>query len=164
MADGRPERGEENELKPPKKLSDDLGALYRAEAHVPHEVDAAVMRMASRRLERPGRAVPVLRYAQAGAAVAVCLLLAVFITLPAMKASRRAAYRESPTAAELAVREDLDRNGRVDILDAFALARRIEASRPLKEEWDINLDGRVDGTDVDLIAVAAVSLGRGSLQ
>jgi hypothetical protein len=57
--------------------------------------------------------------------------------------------------------KDIDRDGRVDILDAFMLARHIEFSTPPKDEWDINHDGAVDRADVDLIAMASVSLDRG---
>jgi len=56
-------------------------------------------------------------------------------------------------------RADIDRNGRVDILDAFALARRVQqggATGP-----DMNGDGTVNRTDVDMIAAQAVKLKKG---
>ena len=56
------------------------------------------------------------------------------------------------------VREDIDRNGRVDILDAFALARQIEAGSGRLPDGDINGDGVVDAGDVDAIALKAVAL------
>ena len=67
--------------------------------------------------------------------------------------------------AQLALvpREDFDHNGQVDILDAFALARQMRDSEE-EEEWDINGDGLVNQKDVDVIALAAVSLERGTLQ
>ena len=52
----------------------------------------------------------------------------------------------------------MDRNGRVDILDAFRLARSIEARGEADPQWDLNSDGRVDKDDVDLVASAAVRL------
>jgi hypothetical protein len=55
----------------------------------------------------------------------------------------------------------LTATARVDILDAFLLARRIESGGPLDAGWDINGDGRIDGDDVDAIAFAAVRLGPG---
>jgi hypothetical protein len=52
----------------------------------------------------------------------------------------------------------------VDILDALALARSIESGRRTRSDWDINADGRVDRLDVDVIAMAAVSINRRSTQ
>ena len=57
---------------------------------------------------------------------------------------------------------DFDRSGRVDILDAFVLAKQIDGRGELREEWDFNADGVVDRADVDSVALAAVSLERGS--
>ena len=69
-----------------------------------------------------------------------------------------------PAQQPLAAYEDFDGNGRVDILDAFALARLVETSAAVADDWDLTGDGAVDGQDVDVIAFAAVSLGRGTLQ
>jgi hypothetical protein len=44
----------------------------------------------------------------------------------------------------------------VDILDALALERKIEARERLSLKWDINGDGRVDQEDVRAIAMYAV--------
>jgi len=56
--------------------------------------------------------------------------------------------------------DDVNRDGRVDVLDAFALARAVDAG-DRKPEWDVNRDGAVDEGDVDAVALAAVSLGGG---
>jgi len=58
-------------------------------------------------------------------------------------------------------RADIDRNGRVDIIDAFRLARHIESASPTKRKWDINGDGLVNRDDVDKVALAAVRLNKG---
>jgi len=50
-----------------------------------------------------------------------------------------------------AVREDLDGNGRVDVLDAFLLARALRDGGNLEKAWDLDHDGRVDRHDVDLV-------------
>ena len=52
---------------------------------------------------------------------------------------------------------DLDGNGRVDILDAFAVAREIRSGRN-QSEFDINGDGRLTQADVNEIAQRAVTL------
>jgi|SRR5687767_1828560 len=56
-------------------------------------------------------------------------------------------------------RADIDRSGRVDILDAFALARRIQQGDTAG--FDFNNDGVVDRADVDTVAAQAVRLRKG---
>ena len=63
------------------------------------------------------------------------------------------------SAAELSDAEltsDVDLNGRVDILDAFAMARQIRSGQDMR--YDINRDGRFDKLDVDIVAREAVKL------
>jgi hypothetical protein len=57
-------------------------------------------------------------------------------------------------------RADVDQNGRVDILDAFALARRIQQGTA--GGFDFNGDGVVDKLDVDFVATQAVRLRKES--
>ena len=153
-----PREIDNSEIQAPEALVEDLRSLHGKGPEVPPEVDVAVMRMARARLERRGRPAPAVRWALAGAVAGCMLLVSLLLSVPgrlAMDAAR------GPVAV---AREDLDGNGRVDILDAFALARHLETRRPPKTEWDINGDGQVDGADVDLVAMAAVSLERRSLQ
>lgn len=63
--------------------------------------------------------------------------------------------RRSLVAAE---RADFDRSGRVDILDAFKLAKSIESTKQFDTKCDINGDGLVNRSDVDSIAYVAVCL------
>ncbi len=44
------------------------------------------------------------------------------------------------------------------ILDAFALARALDANAPLNPAWDITADGRINQADVDALAARAVQL------
>jgi len=60
------------------------------------------------------------------------------------------------TADRKGISKDIDQNGQVDILDAFAMARFIRDGR--SEGWDVNGDGRFDQEDVDLVASEAVML------
>jgi hypothetical protein len=57
---------------------------------------------------------------------------------------------------------DVDRNGRINILDAFALARQLHSGQPAEQRLDVNNDGVVDARDVDAIAMEAVSLNGGA--
>jgi len=133
---------------------EDLRSLYEAEAGVPREVDEQIL--AEARTHAPPRKSRIVRLRWAvAAAAAACVLIAISIlTGP----SRRSATREVRAPAHAA--KDFDGNGRVDIVDAYQLARRLkEGGRPGKV-WDLNGDGNVDGDDVDQLAMTAVSLKR----
>jgi len=58
------------------------------------------------------------------------------------------------------LRRDIDLNGKVDILDAFVVARCIKQQQT-RSAWDVTGDGAVDGQDVDQIAAAAVAVKGG---
>ena len=68
----------------------------------------------------------------------------------------------SPTESEAqpVLAGDLDANGSIDILDAYALAKRIEQGQPTNE-FDLNVDGQIDQRDIDWIANQAVALNTG---
>ena len=132
----------ETQLAAPQRLAHDLRGVYRAEIPVPPEVDESVLQMARIRLTRPAL---VLRLAPAfAAAAAVFIAACILFLIP---------YLRGPN------KFDIDSNGKVDILDAFTLARRVETSSETKTEWDVNHDGLVNRQDVDRVAMAAVSLG-----
>jgi hypothetical protein len=140
------------------RLVDDLRALYGAHLSVPSDVDDRVLGMARRRFADRRPRILVLRWAGA-AALAASVLLAVLLLFPIEEAAEI-----QPGQVAVAAREDLDGSGEVDILDAFALARYIQDDERERPEWDVNRDGVVDRGDVDVIAMSAVSLGRGVLQ
>ena len=56
---------------------------------------------------------------------------------------------------------DLNHDGKVDILDAFALARELRTGVRPTPQMDLNGDGVVDERDVATLAAQAVSLGKG---
>jgi len=161
------------ELQAPEALRGDLAALFGADVPVPPEVDEAVVASARRHFARRRRPLAVLRWA-AVAAAAAAVFLAVYLggdrERPATKATRSPRPPKAPAAfekaavakAQAAVKEDIDRNGRVDILDAFMLARYLETDRRPRGEWDVTGDGVVDKSDVHTVAMAAVSLDRGA--
>jgi hypothetical protein len=142
----------------PERLIQDLRRLYGGELPVPSHVDKSILAAAERRFRYRRRLFPVMRWA-AGFAAAACILLAVVLSIsPGQPDS------EAPAPSQLVAREDFDGSGRVDILDAFALARRIEASDASGLKWDLNGDGMVDRRDVDMIAMAAVRLEKEAIQ
>jgi dockerin type I repeat protein len=69
--------------------------------------------------------------------------------------SARDAYSAVEAKQDLQ-KKDLDHSGRVDILDAFLLARQIEKQLELQSQWDVTGDGAINQNDVDAIASAAV--------
>ena len=57
--------------------------------------------------------------------------------------------------------EDVNRDGQVDILDAFALARKVQQGISADKKLDLNGDGVIDDKDVATIAGHAVKLEHG---
>ena len=141
---------EEESLQAPEKLVEALNRLQKERLFVPPMMDQAVLREARRHLPRLERPQARWKPWSSWAAMAACLALAVWM----------GERFSSPTRARPFALEDINHDGLVDILDAFALARRIETGGTLDPRWDINGDGRVDRSDVDAIAARAVNLAQ----
>src|SRR5262245_30719620 len=108
---------------------------------VPPRVDTLILNAARRTMTRHRRVRWVVIGGTAGALAASIALVATLRS------------GVSPTA--LANTRDLNHDGRVDILDAFSLARQLENAQTLPA-WDFNHDGKVDRQDVDTVASDAV--------
>jgi len=145
------------------KLSADLNTLLKPQLSVPPEVDRAILDRAGRhfvgrKFPQSGRG----RFRWAGlwkgAAAAAVVIFAFSLNLT---------NKPAPTVHRAVLAKagavDFDRNGRVDILDAFKLARQIELASNSVTNLDINGDGLVDRGDVDTVALAAVRLDKGFL-
>jgi hypothetical protein len=173
---------EDLDLRVSSKLSNDLKAIFEPQAGVPPEVDRAVMDRAFNHFAalqsgqsklwrgRPGLASrwhPASGKKQGQDALAthwvwrVAAAAAVIIFAFSLDLTKQT----GPTADRFSLSKtqaiDIDRNGRVDILDAFKLARYIETAGPAESAWDINGDGQIDRSDVDMVALAAVRLDKG---
>jgi len=140
-----------------QRLGDDLRALYAADCDVPQQVNQAVIGLARRHFAGYRRRRLLLRAVGIPAAAASILLVVWF-------ARTWERSEDAAVPVHTASHEDIDRNGRVDIRDAFMLARQIETGESPKQRWDINGDGKVDRADVDTIAMAAVKLDGGTIQ
>jgi hypothetical protein len=129
----------------PRRLVSDLQALFPSPI-VPAGVDEAILARARRALAARRKRLFLLRaLPAAAAAVLVVLWLAL---------GRRT--RDGEALAS----EDVDGSGRVDIVDAYMLALRIEDGRgDTSGRWDLNGDGALARLDVDLVASAAVRIG-----
>jgi hypothetical protein len=89
--------------------------------------------------------------------VAAAAAIVLLVAIPQFaKRSPPAPARNSAFA-----RWDLNRDGRVDILDAFALARQLKQGQARNLQLDVNGDGVVDDRDVAAIAARAVRLEGG---
>jgi hypothetical protein len=137
----------------------DLRALYGPTGSVPPKIDRAILNQAHRRLVKRRPILLRLRWAGVAAAAAM-VAIGVFLyhglapdNHPSFTINYQSAAAERPV--------DIDGNGRVDILDAFRLAKSVESRGPTATEWDINNDGRLDREDIDAVAVAAVRLDKG---
>jgi len=145
-----------------RRLQVNMEELFKPPVGVPPEVDRAVLDRAYKHFgpapaesgRRKGRRT---WFWRAAAAAAVIILA---FSLDHRRGPERAPDRLTLTQAQAV---DIDKNGRVDILDAFKLARQIESAGPTEKDWDINGDGLVDRHDVDVVAFAAVRLDKGVL-
>lgn len=165
----------------PPGLARDLRALFGKTPSVPPFVDQRVLAEVQRRMAAQRRRRFVLRVASIGTAAA-CVVGGVWLAASGGRPERETGSPDRIPAFVRADHHDLNADGRVDILDALTLARRIEIpgeprpsalqpsnattivaranerGRPGSEFWDINGDGVIDRRDVDAVARQAVSL------
>ncbi len=172
MANKKGHFEEDLDLRVSPKFSEDLSTLFKPKFSVPPELDRAIMDQANRRLvqrhwrHRIFHHISIWRIAAAAAVIIFAFSL-------------NLTQKPGPTTTSSFVVEaqavDIDGNGRVDILDAFKLARYVESGKSTKTKlspvsgtgqalgkqgWDINGDGLVDRNDVDLVALSAVRLDK----
>ena len=129
------------------ELAAELGLPPPATA-IPAARDAAILALvdaSSRRITNRRR------WLLAGSGAALVAAAAIlFLVL-------RPADRIDPTSATFSS-TDINHDHQVDILDAFALARIVDAGLPTATEWDFNRDEVIDHADVDWVARQVVTL------
>jgi len=152
MTDPHEQRDGEPQVEAPQSLAHDLARVFGSAPSVPASVDDKVMTMARKRFARVRRVRTLVRLGGVAAAAAAMFLAVVIFGMREKDVASRATLQP-------AAREDIDANGSIDILDAFALARSVDAGRG-RAEWDVTGDGAVDRGDVDAVARVAVSLSR----
>jgi len=164
----------EQEPKAPAKLVTDLKGLHKEHIFVPPKVDQSILNTAREQLGEPAEQRPWIPQWTPWAAAAASLILLLFLTLPGKKqTSPSALAKTSPPSKIIALNQepssptirattispkDINKDGQVDILDAFTLASRIQTGS-IEEKWDINGDGQVNQADVEEISAFAVKLG-----
>jgi anti-sigma-K factor RskA len=160
------EHSDENlNLRVSSKLAADLNVLFKPSHPVPPEVDRAVSDRICRHFVVPKPAEDKRRRFRWAALWKVAAAAAVVIfafSLDLTQKPKPTTERLVSTGVQAA---DIDLNGRVDILDAFKLARQIKDAGQTKQDLsglDMNGDGLVDDSDVDMVALAAVRLDKGA--
>ena len=130
-----------DDLKAPESLIGALRELHCERVLVPQQVDSAILNAALRNLAK--------KRIQQWQWLSTAAALIAAGWLGWMQFGNQDAH------------EDVNGDGRVDILDALALARRISGGAAQDNQWDLNKDGIVDQRDVELIARHAVKLKKG---
>ena len=144
------------DLEAPPMLVSALKKLPRERIFIPPSIDESVLMAARRRLAIQGtRTFPWFRWSLWAAATAIVVAI---VTLTRLS-TRQPAPLASPSAF---ITEDINHDGEVDILDAFALAKQLKSGPPPGTRLDINGDGIVDERDVATIAARAVRLEKGN--
>jgi len=141
----------------PEGLRKALVGLHEPGVTVPGEIDLAVLREARAGFGRRRRLWIGTRWAAAVLAAAAMVVIAVRLFDDGPR-SQGGSGGERPQLAKLA---DVNHDSRVNILDAYVVARHIARHEPLDAAWDVNGDGVVDQKDVDLIAAMAVKVSDG---
>lgn len=145
----------------PPRLREAIARLHGINIRVPSELDTAILTDAKRSFVRRRRAWMVIGRLTIGVAAAALVTIAMRVFMPAPSSHSPTAMAQPAKLYQLA---DVNHDGRVDILDAYFVARKIARHEPLDPAWDVNGDGVVDQKDVDLIATLAVSADREARQ
>lgn len=125
----------------PPGLVQDLQRVRRS-VTVPPEVDRLIRSGARAHLAKRNRLRWIVGWVGGTAAAAAAVTVMVYVNRP---------DRSTPTPVATRV-EDVNGDGKVDILDAYVLAKGLKSV-------DVNKDGVIDQGDVDAVAAAAVKVG-----
>jgi hypothetical protein len=153
--------GLESKLK--NDFSFDLKGLLQPPNPVPQAVDKKILNLAQKQFAKK-RYRRILQWLVPTAAAAVFLLALILtpqLTTSILDDLQRPSIRKVKIE-QIAKREDIDRSGTVNILDAMKLDMQIKnaAAGP---EYDFNKDGIVNKKDVDMVAFNAVRINKGVL-
>jgi len=173
------EQHKDENLEAPPRLVAALRQLPREPVFVPPTLDEGLMKAARQHFGRPEKKrsgwFRLLPWTVATAGLAVAVLLAYPRAKESLgtggstlSRSTKSVQRGSENRGESAiqpqshgpayVREDVNRDGKVDILDAFMLAKKLTGAHFSDPNLDLNDDGVIDHRDVETIAAHAVSL------
>ena len=158
---GSSDRGEEL----PDAVKAALRKRFGPVPDVPSNIDHSILADARRHFEQHGpaalrptrwRRVSTWQWTAIGSTVAAACVLFFAMKPQQPQLENSLASQSIAESADAKLASDVDLNGRVDILDAFAMAREIRSGRGGFR--DMNRDGLFDQMDVDLVAQEAVKL------
>lgn len=154
MSENHQQRNDES-LKAPARLESAFKQLPQQKLFIPPTLDEAVLKAARRQLEGgEKRHATWIRYLPWWAGATGCLLLAAALAVYWDVLPRRM------EGGVVIASEDVNGDGVVDILDAFALARQLQAGgTPALPEF--NGDRELNERDIALVAAHAVKLDKG---
>lgn len=130
----------------PSSLRDKLKAAHEVPP-VPPELSARLLASAKASYTIRVRRRRIVGWSAVIGSAAAIILLSLLLLLPNHSSNQH-----------LAQIGDVNHDGRVDILDAYVVAKAISTGSKLDPAWDVNHDGVVDQKDVDWIAAAAVNV------
>jgi len=119
------------EIDCPEPLRSELAWRYRTDIHAGPEIDQAIVNRARAKLARREMLRPMLRMPWLATAAAIALVV---LMIPAIY--RYAHPRPQVVAVIQRAAGDVNDDGVVDIRDALALARKIEAKNAAFTQWD----------------------------
>jgi hypothetical protein len=146
---------QDQDLQAPPRLVSALQLATKPQIFVPPTLDETILKAANQHLVPRNEPKPLWLRLSPWFAAAAALFLVLAVIPHLLRKSG-----PSPSAGRF-VLEDVNHDGKVDILDAFALARQLKAGTSPNPRMDINGDGVVDGRDVTSLAAHAVKLEKG---
>ena len=159
---------ESNVIEDLDRISEIFSSASPDPDEIPESVDNFILghiKEKSREIRRDQKVVRLFpRYKWAAAAVMGVLVCVVSFNLIYKKdrpAEKILTEKNSPVSARLS--KDIDGNGRVDIIDAYLMDRRLMSGVNIPKKLDLNGDGDINREDVNTIVKTAVSLGRGEV-
>lgn len=127
-------------------------------------VDAVIQHEAASHFSKTPDKPVLWRIGRIAAALATAAMVGIVVWINS-STDRRADESPRMTSSETPARPphpgDINRDGRLDILDAYLLQRRIETAAKIEAQWDLTRDGQVDQRDVQAIAAQSVKLAGG---
>lgn len=141
-----PENQSGDDFELPPSLREKLKAAHEAPP-VPVDLSARLLASAKASYAIRLRRRRIVRWSTLIGSAAAIIVLSLLLLLPNHSSNQH-----------LAQIGDVNHDGRVDILDAYVVAKAISGGGKLDPAWDVNHDGVVDQKDVDWIAAAAVNV------
>jgi hypothetical protein len=141
----------DEQLKAPRRLIEALRRASSERIFVPPAIDETMFKAAERHLSPSGRKQVRKVWWWTSLATASALVAALALVT----------YQWQLSPSSRFSLEDVNHDGQIDILDAFALARQVRDGISAEKRLDVNGDGVVDEKDAATIAAHAVKLERG---